>query len=286
MRERVRICEVGPRDGLQNEKRIVAAAGKIALIDSLSDTGLDYIECTSFVSARAVPQMADAADVMAGITRREGVTYAALTPNLRGFEAALAAGVDEVAVFASASETFSTRNINCTIGESLERYRAVCAEAARNGIPVRGYVSCVVACPYEGRVAPDKVGVVSEALLAMGCREISLGDTIGAAQAGDVSRLLEVLCRTIAPQRLAGHFHDTRGHALAGVREALDHGLRTFDSAVGGAGGCPFAPGAPGNLATERLAQMLAGSGYDTGIDMDKLDAASGMLNTLLRRAA
>lgn len=286
MAERVRICEVAPRDGLQNEKALVATADKIRLIDLLSATGLAYIEAASFVSPRAVPNMADGADVLAGIRRPPGITYAALTPNLRGYEAAREAGADEVAVFASASESFSQRNINCSIAESLTRYRDICRAAARDGLPVRGYVSCVVACPYDGRVAPERVTEVAGELLAMGCREISLGDTIGAGTPEQMDDLLSLACRSIPPEKLAGHFHDTGGRALSLIEVALAHGLRVFDSAVGGAGGCPFAPGAPGNVATEAVCALLARKGFETGIDLAALAEASAYLRQIVRQAA
>jgi len=284
MRERVTICEVSPRDGLQNEKAFVSTAEKIALIDRLSSCGFRYIEAASFVSPRAVPQMADGAEVLAGIRRATGVTYAALAPNLKGYEAARQAAADEVAVFASASESFSRRNINCTIAESLARYREVCAAAARDGLPVRGYVSCIVACPYEGEVAPGSVVQVTAALFAMGCREVSLGDTIGAATPEQMDGLLRILTERFPAERLAGHFHDTRGHALACIEVALAHGLRVFDSSAGGAGGCPFAPGAAGNVATEAVCALMARNGFETGIDSAALAEASAYLRGLLGR--
>ena len=286
MAERVTICEVSPRDGLQNEAAHIATSGKIALIDRLSACGFRYIEAASFVSPRAVPAMADGAEVLAGIARRPGVTYAALTPNLKGYEAARLAGADEVAVFASASESFSLRNINCSIAESLARYRDVCAAAKRDGLPVRGYVSCVVACPYEGAVESGPVTQVATALLEMGCREISLGDTIGAGTPDMIDALLRTLTRAIPPARLAGHFHDTRGTALACIEVALDHGLRVFDSSVAGAGGCPFAPGAPGNVATEAVLELMEAKGFETGIDLAKVYEAASVLRRKLGRAA
>lgn len=284
MPDHVTICEVSPRDGLQNEQRTVATEDKVRLIDLLSAAGLCYIEAASFVSPRRVPQMADGSDVMARIGRRKGVTYAALVPNERGYEAALAAGVDEVAVFAAASETFSQRNINCSIGESLERYRVISRQAAADGVPVRGYVSCVVACPYEGPVPPQAVLAVAAALRDMGCCEISLGDTIGVATAANVAALLDVMVKHVSPTMLAGHFHDTQGRALACIRTALDYGLRVFDSSVGGAGGCPFAPGAKGNVATEQVVSMLENEGYLTGIDRAALAEASRFMAAILGR--
>jgi hydroxymethylglutaryl-CoA lyase len=286
MADRVTICEVSPRDGLQNETASVSTADKIRLVDLLSATGLSYIEAVSFVSPRAVPAMADAAEVMAGITRRPGVTYAALAPNIKGYTAALAAQVDEVAVFASASESFSRRNLNCSIEESLARYQGVCDAARGDGMPVRGYVSCIAACPYEGRVDPARVLEVTGALFDMGCREVSLGDTIGAASVEQLDRLLRLLTQSFPPERLAGHFHDTRGAALGLIRLSLSHGLRVFDASVAGAGGCPYAPGAPGNVATESVCRLLNQEGYETGIDLPALEAAASFLRKLLGRPA
>lgn len=278
MAERVMIYEVGPRDGLQNEPGFVPTAAKMALIDLLSATGLRRIEAASFVSPRWVPQMADAAEVMAGIRRAPGVRYAALTPNLRGFEAAQAAGVDEVAIFASASEGFSRRNINCSIAESLERFAPV-AEAARvAALPLRGYVSCVIECPYDGLVEPAAVARVTEALLGMGAYEVSLGDTIGRGTPEDVERLLASLTGGIDAGRLAGHFHDTGGNAIANVEVALGHGLRTFDSAIGGLGGCPYAPGAKGNVSTLPLVRWLEAAGWETGLDLAALERAEAFM--------
>ena len=280
MPEAVTIYEVGPRDGLQNEPGLVPTPDKIALIDLLSAAGLTRIEAASFVSPKWVPQMADAAAVMAGIRRAPGIRYAALTPNLQGFEAARAAGADEVAIFASASEGFSRRNINCSIAESLARFAPVAEAAGAAGIHLRGYVSCAVECPYDGPVAPEAVARVAEALLAMGCCEISLGDTTGRATPGAVDRLLAHLAPAIGPARLAGHFHDTGGQALANVAVALGHGLRTFDSAIGGLGGCPYAPGAKGNVSTLPLARMLAAGGWETGLDLAALERAEAFLAT------
>lgn len=284
MAEWVKICEVSPRDGLQNEKVLVAAHDRAKLIDLLSASGLCYVEAASFVSPRALPAMADAAEVMAVIRRKPRVTYAALVPNLRGYAAALAAGADEVAVFASASESFSRHNINCSIEESLSRYKEVCEAARNDGMPVRGYVSCIAACPYEGPVEHRRVAEVTGALFAMGCREVSLADTIGAASEDQLDSLLRGLTASLPPGSLAGHFHDTRGTALGLVRVALSHGLRVFDASVAGAGGCPYAPGAPGNLATEALCAMLSASGYETGIDQARLEEAASFLRRLLGR--
>jgi hydroxymethylglutaryl-CoA lyase len=286
MADRVVICEVSPRDGLQNETASVATADKIRLVDLLSATGLSYIEAASFVSPSAVPAMADAAEVMAGFTRRPGVTYAALAPNIKGYRAARVAHADEVAVFASASESFSRHNLNCSIEESLTRYRSVCDAARRDGVPVRGYVSCIAACPYEGLVGPEHVVEVTGALFAMGCREVSLGDTIGAASEEQLDRLLRLLTQAFPPERLAGHFHDTRGTALSLIRLSLSHGLRVFDSSVAGAGGCPYAPGAPGNVATESVCRLLSLEGYETGIDLPALETAASFLRKLLGRTA
>lgn len=285
MADAVSICEVSPRDGLQNEKIQVSTEAKVRLIDLLSATGLRYIEAASFVSPRWVPRMADGGEVMDRISRRAGITYAALVPNQRGYEAALAVRCDEVAVFAAASETFSQRNINCSIAESMQRYGLVCRRAARDGVPVRGYVSCVVACPYEGPIRPVAVLNVAAALRDMGCREISLGDTIGVATGADVAALLDAIVKHIPPAALAGHFHDTRGGALACIRESLKYGLRVFDASVGGAGGCPFAPGAKGNVATEQVVAMLAGENHATGIDPAALADASRFISTILGRS-
>ena len=280
----IKICEVGPRDGLQNEANFVSAANKVRLIDLLSATGLGYIEAASFVSPDRVPQMADGADVLARIKRRDGVVYAALTPNLRGYREALRAGADEVAVFASASETFSAKNINCSIAVSLIRYREICDRAKTDGIPVRGYVSCVVACPYEGPIAPEAVRWVASALLRMGCREISLGDTIGVATPNDITVLLGAVLDEIPAEWIAGHFHDTGGRALDCIRASLDRGVAVFDASVGGAGGCPFAPGAKGNVATDRVVAMLEAEGFATGIDTRALRDAGDFMMQILGR--
>jgi len=279
--ERVTIFEMSPRDGLQNEARFVPTAQKIALVDALSDLGFAKIETASFVSPKWVPQMADGAEVLAGITRRDGTAYTALTPNLRGLENAIAAGVDEVAIFASASESFSQKNINCSIAESYDRFAPLMDRAAQAGLPVRGYVSCVTDCPYEGQIAPEPVAGVAARLAAMGCYEISLGDTIGQGRPERVDAMLRAVLDRIPADRLAGHFHDTAGRALANVAVCLEHGLRVFDSALGGLGGCPYAPGARGNVATEDLAGMLASKGYDTGLDAAALASAAGFARSL-----
>ncbi|WP_296765004.1 hydroxymethylglutaryl-CoA lyase [Sediminimonas sp.] len=277
MAERVEIFEVGPRDGLQNETRAIPAAEKIALIDCLSAAGFSRIEVASFVSPKWVPQMADSAEVLAGIARAPGVSYAALTPNMKGLERAIAARADEVAIFGSASEGFSRANINASIAESLARFAPV-AEAARGeGLPVRGYISCVCECPYDGAVAPAQVARVAAELDAMGCYEISLGDTVGRATPAQVDAMLDAVLEVIAPDRLAGHFHDTSGMALDNIEAALAGGLRVFDAAVGGLGGCPYAPGAAGNVATEAVHARLADLGLDTGLDAQVLSRAADM---------
>ncbi|MEM9009955.1 MAG: hydroxymethylglutaryl-CoA lyase [Pseudomonadota bacterium] len=285
MAERVTLFEVGPRDGLQNEARQVPTAEKIALVDRLSAAGFAKIEVTSFVSPKWVPQMADAAAVMAGITRAPGVTYAALTPNLRGYEAAKAAGADEVAVFGAASEGFSKANINATIAESLERFAPVLAAAKADGIPVRGYISCVVECPYDGPTPPAKVAEVAAHMAAAGCYEISLGDTIGRGTPEAVAAMLDAVLGAVPAEHLAGHFHDTSGRALENIQVALEKGLRTFDAAVGGLGGCPCAPGAAGNVATEAVLGMLAAEGFETGIDLAQVREAAAFAKDL-REAA
>lgn len=280
----VAITEVGPRDGLQNEKALVPTEIKVELIRRLADAGCRSIEATSFVSPKWVPQMGDAAEVMGGVPRRSGLRYAALAPNLKGFEAALAAGVDEVAVFVAASESFSQKNINCSIAQSLERARPVTEAAKAAQLPVRGYISCVIACPYEGRIRPEQVMPVAETLLALGCREISLGDTIGAGTAGQVRALFEHLLRSLPPERLAGHFHDTYGQAIANVYAALELGITSFDSSVAGLGGCPYALGATGNLATEDLVYLMHGLGITTGINLDRLCDAGQYICEFLGR--
>lgn len=281
MADHVSLYEVGPRDGLQNEATPIDTAAKIRLVDLLSGCGFSHIEVTSFVSPKRVPQLADAAQVMAGITRRVGVTYAALTPNMQGFEAALAAGADEVAVFASASEGFSLKNINCSIRESLDRFRLVLASAHTAMIPVRGYVSCVTDCPYDGPVAPQAVAEVAGALIDLGCHQVSLGDTLGLATPDRIARMLEAVLARLPARRLAGHYHDTAGRALDNIATSLGFGLRCFDAAVGGLGGCPFAPGAKGNVATEAVAAFLAERGYSTGLDPDRLSKAARFARSL-----
>ncbi|KQY14067.1 hydroxymethylglutaryl-CoA lyase [Rhizobium sp. Root482] len=271
----VTIVEMSPRDGLQNEKALIGTDEKIRLVDMLSDCGFERIEVTSFVSPKWVPQLGDAAEVMAGILRNPGVRYAVLTPNLKGFEAALSARADEVAIFASASESFSRQNINCSIDESLERFRPVAEAARHHGIPVRGYVSCVVECPYEGAVAPVAVAGVVTRLEALGCYEISLGDTIGKGRPEAVERMLDAVLETMPVFRLAGHFHDTDGRALDNIGVALERGLRVFDASVGGLGGCPYAPGAKGNVDTLLVDRYLRAQGFETGLAQDALERAS-----------
>jgi len=280
----VRIVEVGPRDGLQNEATPVSVAARVALIEQLAGAGIRAIESGSFVSPKWVPQMASSDEVFAGINRKAGVTYSALTPNLKGFEGALAAGVDEVAVFAAASEAFSQKNINCSIDESLARFEPVMAAAQEAGIAVRGYVSCVVGCPYAGEVSPAAVLGVTDKLLAMGCYEVSLGDTTGVGTPGSVRRLLDALVPALGHQRLALHLHDTYGQALANISAGLDYGIGVIDSAVAGLGGCPYAKGASGNVATEDVVYMLNGMGIETGIDLDALVATGHWICNQLER--
>ena len=283
---RVRIVEVGPRDGLQNEKQVISTAAKLELIRRLAATGLRDIEATAFVSPKWVPQMADHAEVVRGLDWSSGIHYPVLTPNLKGFEAALAAGAREVAVFASASEGFSQKNINCSIAESIERFIPVLAGAKKAGVKVRGYVSCVVACPYDGPVAPQSVASVAAQLKDIGCYEISLGDTIGVGTPASVLRMLEAVARKVPAEALAGHYHDTYGMAVANIYASYQFGLRTFDAAVGGLGGCPFAKGATGNVATEHVVYLLEGQGCDTGIDLPALKETAKWIKGVLGRSA
>ena len=280
----VRLVEVGPRDGLQNEAQPISVADKVQLVDALSAAGLSYIEVGSFVSPKWVPQMAGSAQVFAQIQRKAGVTYGALAPNLRGFEDALAAGVKEVAVFAAASEAFSQRNINCSINESLERFAPIMAAAKQHGISVRGYVSCVLGCPYEGEIAPEQVAMVARELYAMGCYEVSLGDTIGTGTAGATRRLFEVVGAHVPREKLAGHFHDTYGQAVANIYASLLEGITVFDSSIAGLGGCPYAKGASGNVATEDVVYLLNGLGIQTGIDLEALIRAGQQISNVLGR--
>lgn len=276
--QKIKIIEVGPRDGLQNEKQTIATDTKIQLINQLSEAGLSYIEAGSFVNPKWVPQMADSAEVFGGVTRKTGVTYAALTPNVQGFERALAAGADEVAIFAAASEAFSQKNINCSIAESLTRFTALMEATQRHNIPVRGYISCVAGCPYSGAVEPEVVMKLARDLLAMGCYEISLGDTIGVGTAGQVKGLIELLMQHIPVEKLAVHMHDTYGQALANIYAALECGVSVVDSSVAGLGGCPYAVGASGNVATEDVVYLLNGLGIEHGVDLEKLIAVGNKI--------
>lgn len=280
----VRVVEVGPRDGLQNEAKTVATATKVALIERLADAGLKTIEAGSFVSPKWVPQMADTAAVMQALKRRPGVAYQVLVPNLKGFEAARAAKADEVAIFAAASETFSRRNINCSIAESLERFVPVTEAANAAGVRVRGYISCVVDCPYEGAVAPAAVADVAARLLALGCYEISLGDTIGTGTPARVVAMTDAVARRVPRERLAIHCHDTYGQALANILAALESGIAVVDSSVAGLGGCPYAPGAAGNVASEDVVYMLDGLRIEHSVDLVKLAAAGRFISDALGR--
>ena len=280
----VRLVEVGARDGLQNEPVIIQSLDKIALINRLSASGLSTIEASSFVSPQRVPQMADASDILAGINRRPGVNYPVLVPNRQGLEAALSAGAEEVAVFSAASETFSQRNINCSITQSLERFARVTELALSKGIKVRGYISCVAGCPYEGAVDAKIVADIAARLVELGCYEVSLGDTIGVATPGQVQTLLEVVTQKIPKRQLAVHFHDTYGQALANILVAMERGVTVVDSSVAGLGGCPFAPGASGNVATEDVLYMMNGLGIHTGVDLDLLIEAGLFISNLLNR--
>ncbi|MDO5621988.1 MAG: hydroxymethylglutaryl-CoA lyase [Paracoccus sp. (in: a-proteobacteria)] len=277
----VEIFEMGPRDGLQNEKRLIPAAEKIALVNLLSRAGFRRIEVTSFVSPKWVPQMADAAQVMLGITRAPGISYAVLTPNMKGYEGARAARASEVAIFASASEGFSKANLNATIAESLERLAPVAAAARADGIPVRGYVSVVTDCPFDGPTPPENVARVAASLRDMGCYEISLGDTIGQGRPETIDAMLSAVLNELPPEVLAGHYHDTAGRALDNIGASLERGLRVFDAAVGGLGGCPYAPGAAGNVATEKVMDYLEIHGYATGLDAALIREAAAMAQAM-----
>lgn len=281
----VRLVEVGPRDGLQNEKQPISVADKVSLVDDLTAAGLSYVEVGSFVSPKWVPQMAGSAEVFAAIQRKPGIIYAALTPNLKGFEAALEAKVEEVAVFAAASETFSQKNINCSIADSLQRFVPLMEAAKAANVRVRGYVSCVLGCPYDGEIAPEQVASVARELYAMGCYEVSLGDTIGTGTAGKTRALFEQVGRDIPRERLAGHFHDTYGQALANIYASLLEGINVFDSSVAGLGGCPYAKGATGNVASEDVLYLMQGLGIETGVDMDKLITAGQRICEVLGKA-
>jgi len=280
----VRMVEVGPRDGLQNEAQSLPAATKIALIEQLAEAGLATVEAGSFVSPKWIPQMADTAEVLAGLKRKPGVAYPVLVPNLKGFEAAHAAGVEEIAIFGAASESFSRRNINCSIAESLGRFAPVAVAAKEAGMRVRGYISCVVDCPYEGPTAPAAVAEVAAMLFAMGCYEISLGDTIGTGTPLRLQTMIETVARAVPVERLAVHFHDTYGQALANILASLEKGIAVVDSSVAGLGGCPYAKGASGNVASEDVLYMLDGLGIATGVDLAKLAAAGRFISAALGR--
>jgi len=275
---------VGPRDGLQNEPRELPTALKVELIERLADAGLPAVEATAFVSPKWVPQMADHTEVLERIRRKPGVDYPVLAPNLKGFESARAAGATEVAIFGAASEAFSRRNINCSIAESLERFRPVAQAAQQHGIKVRGYVSCVLGCPYEGNVAPERVANVAHALYEMGCYEVSLGDTIGVGTPAKTKAMIEACAARVPVAKLAGHYHDTYGQALANTYASLELGVRTFDASVAGLGGCPYAAGASGNVATEDVVYMLNGLGVSTGIDLERLVDIGQWISGVLKR--
>ena len=281
---KVRIVEVGPRDGLQNEPQTVPTATKVELVNRLADAGLPAVEAGAFVSPKWVPQMADSRDVLKGIRRKPGVSYPVLVPNMQGFESAVEAGVDEIAIFGAASETFSRKNINCSIGESLERFAPVAAAARAKGMRVRGYISCVAGCPYEGATEPAAVAAVAKALDAMGCYELSLGDTIGVGTPGKVRAMIDAVAREVPVDRLAVHLHDTYGQALANLYAALELGVATADSSVAGLGGCPYAKGASGNVATEDVVYMLDGLGIETGVDLVKVFEAGRFICAALGR--
>ena len=281
---KVKIVEVGPRDGLQNEKQLVPTEVKIELINRLADAGLRAIEATSFVSPKWVPQMGDNAAVMQGIARHPAAVYPVLTPNLQGFDAAIQAGATEVAIFGAASESFSRKNINCSIAESLKRFEPILSSASALEIPVRGYVSCVVGCPYEGDIAPAQAASVAKSLFEMGCYEVSLGDTIGVGTPASVGRMLEACARAVPIGKLAGHYHDTYGMAIANIYASLQMGMATFDSSVAGLGGCPYAKGASGNVATEDVVYLMHGLGIETGIDLAKLAAIGDWISSALNR--
>jgi len=283
---KVSLFEVGPRDGLQNEKSVVSTAQKVQFIDLLAETGLSRIETGSFVSPKWVPQMADSASVFADINRKNNIVYSALTPNLKGLEAAIAAGADEVAVFGSASESFSQKNINCSIAESLKRFEPVMEHANQAGLKVRGYVSCTLGCPYEGDIAPQATADVTSTLIEMGCYEVAVSDTIGKGTPLKTARMLEAVLSEQPAEKLAVHFHDTYGQALANLLVALQHNITTIDAAVGGLGGCPYAKGASGNVATEDVLFMLDGMGIETGVDLQKLVEASNFIANVIGRPA
>ena len=282
MAKKINIFEVGPRDGLQNIKNEIPINRKIELINILSATGIKKIECGSFVSAKWVPQMKGTDKIFQEISRKDGVKYTALTPNLKGFENAVDAQVDEIAVFAAASETFSQKNVNCSIEESLERFQDIFKQASEKKMPVRGYVSCIVECPYEGKVSPEKVLKVATRLLDMGCYEVSLGDTIGKGTPKTIEELLKVLCSELDQDKLAGHFHDTSDTAIRNVEVGLKYGLSTFDSAAGGLGGCPYAPGAKGNLNTHSLINAFGINSFNENIDLEKIKFAETYIDKII----
>ena len=281
---KVRIVEVGPRDGLQNENEPIDAATKIALIEKLTDAGIRYVEAGSFVNPKWVPQMAGSDEVFQQLNRVAGTTYAALTPNMQGYERAMEVGASEVAIFGAASEAFSQKNINCSIAESIDRFTPIMAAASAANIPVRGYVSCVVGCPYEGDINPEKVADVARRLFDMGCYEVSLGDTVGVGTPSSVGLMLEAVARVVPVEKLAVHLHDTYGQALANIYASLQIGVSVVDSSVAGLGGCPYARGAAGNVATEDLVYLLNGLGIEHGVDLDKLIAAGQFISDQLKR--
>ena len=280
----VKIVEVGPRDGLQNESTTVPAEIKVQLVEKLAAAGLSVIEVGAFVSPRWVPQMATSAEVFTRVDKQPNVSYPMLVPNLKGLELALAAGVEEIALFAAASETFSQKNTNCSIAESIERFNQVIDHAQAAGVKIRGYVSCVLGCPYEGEVSFDMVSMITQELFDKGCYEVSLGDTIGVGTAGQARELIEVLEKHVPVQQLAAHFHDTYGQALANIHAVMQCGIAVIDSSVAGLGGCPYAKGATGNVATEDVVYMLDGMGIETGVDMDKLLEAGRFISDFLGR--
>jgi hydroxymethylglutaryl-CoA lyase len=282
--QKVKIVEVGPRDGLQNEAQVVPTEIKVELIERLADAGLRVIEATSFVSPKWVPQMGDNSAVLRGIRRHPATVYPVLTPNLQGFDAAIEAGATEVAIFGAASESFSRKNINCSIAESLKRFEPVVSAASALEIPVRGYVSCVVGCPYEGAVAPKKAAEVAKTLFDMGCYEVSLGDTIGVGNPASIKRLIDACAKLISIDRLAGHYHDTYGMAIANIYASLQMGMSVFDSSIAGLGGCPYAKGASGNVATEDVVYLLQGLGIETGVDLSKLAVIGGWISSAIHR--
>jgi len=282
--QQVRIVEVGPRDGLQNEKQAIPTSAKIQLIEQLVDAGLTYIEAGSFVNPKWVPQMADSAEVFAGINRKANITYAALVPNLQGYERAIAVNVNEVAIFAAASEAFSQKNINCSISESIKRFETLISAAQAQKIPVRGYISCVAGCPYSGDVDAATVATIAKELLAMGCYEISLGDTIGTGTAGQIKNLIEAVTQDIPINKFAVHMHDTYGQALANIYASLEMGINVLDSSVAGLGGCPYAAGASGNVATEDLVYLLNGLNIEHGVDLQKLIQTGNFISKILNK--